>query len=85
MTEIEEKRHRQAEKAGKICLTVIMEKNMAEDFDYRKAVEELESIAAKVEDPKTGVDDIGRYVRRSQELIEACRAYLRGAREKLEQ
>ena len=56
-----------------------------EKFDYNKAVEELESIAAKVEDPQTGIDDIDRYIRRSKELIEACMAYLRGAREKLEQ
>lgn len=54
-----------------------------ERFDYNKAIEELESIAAKVEDPDTGIDDIDRYIRRSEELIEACRAYLRGAREKL--
>lgn len=54
-----------------------------EKFEYTKAVEELESIAAKVEDPNTGIDDIDKYIRRSDELIEACRAYLRGAREKL--
>lgn len=54
-----------------------------EGFDYAKAVEELESIAAKVEDPDTGIDDIDRYMKRSQELIESCRAWLRGAREKL--
>jgi len=51
-------------------------------FEYTKAIEELESIAAKVEDPDTGIDDIDRYIRRSEELIEACRAYLRGARER---
>lgn len=56
-----------------------------EKFDYNKAVEELESIAAKVEDPQAGIDDIDKYIRRSKELIEACMAYLRGAREKLEQ
>ena len=56
-----------------------------EKLDYNKAVEELESIAAKVEDPQTGIDDIDKYIRRSKELIEACMAYLRGAREKLEQ
>ena len=54
-----------------------------EGFDYAKAVEELESIAAKVEDPDTGIDDIDRYMKRSQELIESCRAWLRGVREKL--
>lgn len=57
---------------------------MEKKFDYAKAVEELEAIAAKAEDPETGIEDIDRCIRRSQELIEACRAYLRGAREKLE-
>ena len=57
---------------------------MEEKFEYAKAIEELEAMAAKVEDPQTGIDDIDRYMKRSQELIEACRAYLRGAREKLE-
>lgn len=57
---------------------------MMKDFDYAKAVEELEAIAEKVEDPQTGIGDIDRYIRRSQELLEACRAYLRGARERIE-
>ena len=54
---------------------------MKEKFEYAKAIEELETIAAKVEDPSTGIGDIDRYVKRSQELIESCRAYLRGARD----
>ena len=57
---------------------------MTEKFDYAKAMEELEAIAAKVEDPKTGIEDIDKYIKRSQELVTACREYLRGAREKLE-
>ena len=57
---------------------------MTENFDYAKAMEELEAIAAKVEDPKTGIEDIDKYIKRSQELVTACREYLRGAREKLE-
>ena len=57
---------------------------MKETFDYAKAVEELEAIAAKVEDPQTGIGDIDRYIKRSEELIAACRSYLRGAREKLD-
>ena len=61
----------------------LMKRDM-EEFNYTKAVEELESIAAKVEDPQTGIDDIDRYIRRSEELIEACRAYLRGARDKVD-
>ena len=58
--------------------------NNTEQFDYQKAIAELEAIAAKVEDPQTGIGEIDKYMKRSQELIEACRAYLRGAREKLE-
>lgn len=57
---------------------------MEKDFDYVKAVEELEAIAAKVEDPRTGIGDIDEYIKRSEKLIEACRAYLRGARERLD-
>lgn len=56
---------------------------MNETFEYPKAIEELEAIAAKVEDPSTGIGDIDKYMKRSQELVEACRAYLRGAREML--
>ena len=56
---------------------------MEQKFDYTKAIEELEAIAAKVEDPQTGIGEIDKYMKRSTELIEACRAYLRGARESL--
>ena len=56
---------------------------MTEKFDYAKAIEELEAIAAKVEDPKTVIEDIDKYIKRSEELISACRDYLRGVREKV--
>lgn len=56
-----------------------------EKFDYAAAVAELEEIATKVEDPKTPVEDMEAMIRRSVDLIAACRAYLRGAREKVEQ
>lgn len=55
-----------------------------EKFDYKEAVRELESIAAMVEDPSTGLDDIDMYVKRSKELIAACRAYLRTVRDKVD-
>ena len=57
---------------------------MEQKFDYSKAIEELEAIAAKVEDPKTGIEDIDKYIKRSEDLISACRDYLRGVREKVE-
>ena len=53
-------------------------------FDYTKAMTELEGIAAKVEDPKTSLDDIGALVSRSKTLIEECRNYLRSVRELIE-
>lgn len=55
-----------------------------EKFDYAKAMAELEQIAAKVEDPKTSLDDIGALVKRSQEFAAACREYLRTVRETIE-
>ena len=54
--------------------------NMSEKkFDYTK-----DEIAAKVEDPATSLDDIGALVKRSKELIEACRKYLRTVRDSIE-
>ncbi len=54
-----------------------------EEFNYAAAVEELESIAAKIEDPGTAIADIEKYIERSVELVALCRAYLRSARERL--
>lgn len=51
-----------------------------ENFNYRQALEELEKIAQKVEDPSTGLEDIDKYIARSETLIAACREYLRSAR-----
>lgn len=48
-----------------------------EELDYNKALEELEKIAAAVEDPSTALGDIDRYIRRADELVAACREYLR--------
>jgi exodeoxyribonuclease VII small subunit len=55
-----------------------------EKFEYKKAVETLEKILAKVEDPATGIDDIDKYVRQAEELTSRCREYLRGVREKVD-
>ena len=55
------------------------------DFDYNKALEMLERIAKAVEDPSTGLDDIDKYVKQSEELIGKCREYLRSVREKAEE
>ncbi|MBQ9311346.1 MAG: exodeoxyribonuclease VII small subunit [Bacteroidales bacterium] len=57
---------------------------MIKDFDYKKALDELEAIAKKVEDTSTGLDDIDKYIMRADELIASCREYLRSARERLD-
>ena len=41
-------------------------------------------MAEKVEDPSTGLEDIDRYVKQSEELISRCRAYLRTVRDKVD-
>ena len=61
-----------------------MKKIDMENFDYSKAVEELELIAEKVEDPQTPFGEIEKMVARSEQLLTSCRAYLRGTREKLD-
>ena len=57
---------------------------MSEKFDYAKAIDELDRIAAKVEDPQTKLDDIDALVVRSKELLKQCREYLRTVKEKID-
>ncbi len=54
------------------------------EFDYNEAVAELEKIAARVEDPATGLDEIERLIKQSDELIGRCREYLRTVRQTTE-
>lgn len=57
---------------------------MNKKFDYNKALERLEKIAAQVEDPATPLDDIAGLVKESRWLVEGCREYLRSVRENIE-
>ena len=57
---------------------------MEEQFDYNEAIAELEKIAARVEDPATGLDEIDRCIKRADELTGQCREYLRSVRNKAE-
>ena len=61
-----------------------MRMDMEKKFDYNEAVAELEKIAARVEDPATGLDEIDRCIKRSDELIGRCREYLRSVRDTIE-
>ena len=58
--------------------------DMEGKFDYNEAIAELEKIAARVEDPATGLDEIDRCIKRSDELIARCREYLRTARDQID-
>lgn len=58
--------------------------HMEDQFDYALAMAELEKIAQKVEDPSTALDDVEKYIRRSDELIAKCREYLRTMKTKTE-
>ena len=53
-------------------------------FDYNEAVAELEKIALRAEDPATGLDEVDRCLKRADELIAGCRAYLRNIRTQIE-
>lgn len=55
-----------------------------EEFDYRKAMAELEGIARMAESPDSGLEEIDSCIERASALIEACRRYLRTAREKVD-
>jgi exodeoxyribonuclease VII small subunit len=57
---------------------------MTAKFDYAKAIQELEEIASKVENPETRLDDIDALVGRSRELLKQCREYLRTVKEKID-
>lgn len=56
---------------------------MNSGFDYGKAMAELEEIAQKVEDPSTALEDVDKLIKRSNELVAACHAYLRTIRDKV--
>lgn len=55
-----------------------------ENFNYIDAIKKLEELAAKAEDPSTGLDEIDKCIAASEKLVAECRAYLRRAREKAE-
>lgn len=58
---------------------------MEQKFDYNKALDRLDEIVRKVEDPKTSLDEIGDLVVESRSLVKDCRDYLRRVRENMEE
>lgn len=63
-------------------MKIMLDMEKKNTFDYSASVAELEKIAAMVENPETPIDDIDKYIRRSEKLIADCRAWLRGVRER---
>ena len=57
---------------------------MDKKFDYAKAIQELEALAMKVENPETKLDDIDALVGRSKELLKQCREYLRTVKDRID-
>ena len=57
---------------------------MEDKFDYAKALERLEELALKAEDPSTGLSDMDALIKESSQLVERCRKSLRAAQENLE-
>lgn len=51
------------------------------EFDYNRAVSEVEDLISKVEDPSTGIEDAVELVSRASETLEKCYAFLRRERE----
>ena len=72
------------EKEKQELLRIYKKIEVMEEFNYAEAIAELEKIAAEVENPSTGIDDIDKYIRRSDELVAKCRAYLRAARSNID-
>ncbi len=46
---------------------------MEKELTYKKAIEEIESIVAKLENNKMDVDELSESVKRVTELIQFCR------------
>ncbi|MCQ2177278.1 MAG: exodeoxyribonuclease VII small subunit [Bacteroidales bacterium] len=57
---------------------------MTEEFNYDAAMAELERIEAEVRNPSTPLPEIDVLIRRSSELVDSCRKYLRSQREILD-
>jgi len=57
---------------------------MTEKFDYKKAVEEIDGILARIERGEPDIDELSSMVKRAAALVKACRKKLRETEEDLE-
>lgn len=55
-----------------------------EETGYREALQEIEKLLAKIEDPETSFDELSKDVRRATELVEYCRKQLRNYKDEID-
>ena len=47
-----------------------------EEMTYTQAVNELEELVKKMQDPECSIDNLSQYTKRSKELLEFCKKRL---------
>lgn len=56
-----------------------------EEMTYTQAVNELEELVKKMQDPECSIDNLSTYTKRSKELLEFCKKRLTATDEELKQ
>ena len=54
-----------------------------EEMTYTQAVNELEELVKKMQDPECSIDNLSQYTKRCKELLEFCRKRLTATDEEL--
>lgn len=54
-----------------------------EEMTYTQAVNELDELVKKMQDPECSIDNLSQYTKRSKELLEFCRKRLTATDEEL--
>ena len=54
-----------------------------EEMTYTQAVNELEELVKKMQDPECSIDNLSQYTKRSNELLEFCKKRLTATDEEL--
>ncbi len=52
-----------------------------EELSYNRAVEELEILIKRIENPETKIEDLSKEVKRATELVKFCKEQIRGYKE----
>ena len=57
--------------------------NKREEITYTQAVNELEELVKKMQDPNCSIDNLSQYTKRCKELLDLCRQRLTATDEEL--